>query len=172
VTELGGGRTARTLATLIETGSSAFLAGAPQPPPVGKLGCSRERRYERPKSRARPPYSKEAIEDRHVPSTLHTHARTQGGASSYSPLTRQRAHDHTRVSGNTTRAQPCSGIGASLGARALCALLGRAPLLGFKRRIFLEWKPTRRDQSATGRGGAVWLAALFIRSSGLRYFVI
>ena len=45
-----------------------------------------------------------------------------------SPLTRQRAHDHTRVSGNTTRAQPCSGKGASLGARAHSAPCLGAPL--------------------------------------------
>ena len=60
-----------------------------------------------------------------------------------SPLTRQRAHDHTRVSGNTTRAQPCSGKGASLGARALCALLGRAPLLTSLRASLERFKRSR-----------------------------
>ena len=67
-----------------------------------------------------------------------------------SPLTRQtqRAHDHTRVSGNTTRAQPCSGIGASLGARALCALLGRAPLLTSLRASLGRFKRSRASSGS------------------------
>jgi hypothetical protein len=79
-----------------------------------------------------------------------------------SPLTRQtqRAHDHTRVSGNTTRAQPCSGIGASLGARALCALLGRAPLLTSLRASLGRFKRSRASS------GSVRMPAAHRRSQG------
>ena len=48
---------------------------------------------------------------------------------------------------NTTRARPCSGMGASLGARALCALLGRAPLLTSLR--------ARRSGASNAAGPAV-----------------
>ena len=84
---------------------------------------------------------------------MHTHARfpfPKDGRPSCSPLTRQRAHDHTRSTmypENTTRARPCSGIGASLGARALCALLGRAPLLTSLR--------ARRSDASNAAGPAV-----------------
>ena len=84
---------------------------------------------------------------------MHTHARfpfPKDGRPSCSPLTRQRAHDHTRSTmypENTTRARPCSGIGASLGARALCALLGRAPLLTSLR--------ARRSGASNAAGPAV-----------------
>ena len=84
---------------------------------------------------------------------MHTHARfpfPKDGRPSCSPLTRQRAHDHTRSTmypENTTRARPCSGMGASLGARALCALLGRAPLLTSLR--------ARRSGASNAAGPAV-----------------
>ena len=48
---------------------------------------------------------------------------------------------------NTTRAQPCSGIGASHGARALCTLLGRTPLLTSLR--------LRRSDASNAAGPAV-----------------
>ena len=88
---------------------------------------------------------------------MHTHARSQGWASfllTAHLLTRQRAHDHTRSTmypEKTTRTRPCSGIGASLGARALCALLGRAPLLTSLRASLGRFKRSRASTSGSVR---------------------
>ena len=88
----------------------------------------------------------------------HSRAIPQGWASfllTAHPLTRQRAHDHTRSTmypEKTTRTRPCSGIGASLGARALCALLGRAPLLTSLRASLGRFKRSLASTSGTAYG--------------------